>query len=371
MSARPSVVRKIVARQGSEGPPQPFLVWSFATTGLFVLAIFYTAYLASAVMIPVTIGFLLSMILATPVRRLCTWGIPRPAGAAAMIVFTVITIGVPLYMLSEPASTWMRDIPSTATELAERIKHLTVPIQDVKEAAEEVEKLADLDGDPAEGDTTVVKVEPPSVTEVLLDSAPRLVASAIFTLFLAFLLLSSGDAMLRKIIQIGCRIDDQRRALLITKHIQLDLFRYLAAVTAVNIGLGAATAGLLYALDVPNALLWGSVAGLFNYAPLVGPALTLVVLTIVGMTTFEPIGQALLVPFAYFVLTSIEGNFISPAVIGKRLALSPVVVLLSLMLFGWMWGIAGLLLAVPIISSTRIICANIPRLNSIAMILGR
>lgn len=371
MSARASVVRKLVSRPKSSdgGVEDGLLVRSPATTGLFVLALFYTAYLASPVIIPVTIGFLLSMILATPVRRLCSWGIPRPLGAAFMITLTVVMVGVPMYLLSEPAGRWVSDMPETATEIGERIRGLTTPIRDVREAAEEVEKIANLDdeSDP----TPVVKVETPSFGQVMLDSAPQLVASAIFTLFLAFLLLCSGDAMLRKIIQIGCRIDDQRRSLVITKQIQLDLFRYLAAVTAVNIALGAATAGMLYALDVPNALLWGAVAGLFNYAPLVGPALTIIVLTIVGMTTFEPLGQALMVPFAYFVLTAIEGNFISPAVIGRRLALSPVVVLLSLMLFGWMWGIPGLLLAVPIVSSTRIICHNIPRLHSVAAVLGR
>lgn len=308
MSARASVVRKLVSRPKSSdgGVEDGLLVRSPATTGLFVLALFYTAYLASPVIIPVTIGFLLSMILATPVRRLCSWGIPRPLGAAFMITLTIVMVGVPMYLLSEPAGRWVSDMPETASEIGERIRGLTTPIRDVREAAEEVEKIANLDdeSDP----TPVVKVETPSFGQVMLDSAPQLVASAIFTLFLAFLLLCSGDAMLRKIIQIGCRIDDQRRSLVITKQIQLDLFRYLAAVTAVNIALGAATAGMLYALDVPNALLWGAVAGLFNYAPLVGPALTIIVLTIVGMTTFEPLGQALMVPFAYFVLTAIEGS---------------------------------------------------------------
>lgn len=374
MSAKRAVVRKLVSRtrptddkdgSGDDG----IHVRSFATTGLFVLAVFYTAYFASAVIIPVTIGFLLSMILATPVRRLCSWGLPRPIGSAFAILLTIVAIGVPVYLLSEPAGRWVSDMPETASEIGERIKRLTTPIQDVKEAAEEVEKLTDLDGD--NDRTPVVKVEAPSFGQVMLDSAPRLVMSAIFTIFLAYLLLCSGDAMLRKIIEIGCRIDNQRRSLVITKQIQLDLFRYLAAVTAVNVALGAATAGILYALDVPNALLWGAVAGLFNYAPLVGPAMTIVVLSIVGMTTFEPIGQALMVPFAYFVLTALEGNLISPAVIGRRLALSPVVVLLSLMLFGWMWGIPGLLLAVPIVSSARIICHNIPRLHDVATILGR
>lgn len=374
MSAKRAVVRKLVSRTAppekrKQEPEDALQVRSFATTGLFVLAVFYTAYFASAVIIPVTIGFLLSMILATPVRRLCEWGVPRPLGSALAIVMTIIAIGVPVYLLSEPAGRWVSDMPETASEIGERIRGLTTPIQDVREAAEEVEKLTNLDGE--DDKTPVVKVEPPSFGQVMLDSAPRLVMSAIFTIFLAFLLLCSGDAMLRRIIEIGCRIDNQRRSLLITKQIQLDLFRYLAAVTAVNVALGAATAGVLYALDVPNALLWGAVAGLFNYAPLVGPAMTIVVLTIVGMTTFEPLGQALVVPFAYFILTSIEGNLVSPAVIGRRLALSPVVVLLSLMLFGWMWGIPGLLLAVPIVSSARIICHNIPRLHHVATLLGR
>lgn len=349
--------------------PEAREVHSFAMTGLFVLAIAYTAYVAQAVLIPALIGFMLSMILATPVRYLVAWRVPRSVASALTLLLVAVSLAVPIYLLSDTASDWLQEMPSTASEIAEHIKGLTVPIQDVKEVAEEVERLTQIEE--SDNQPTKVVVEPPGLAQTMLDRAPQLVASGIFAFFLAFLFLSSGDAMLRKIICMICALDDQKRSLLITRHIQQDLFRYLAAVTAVNLGLGAATAGILYVMDVPNALLWGGVAALFNYAPLVGPAITIVILAVVGMTTFEHTGQALLVPFSYFVLTSIEGQLISPAVIGRRLALSPVVVLLSLVTLGWMWGMAGLLLAVPIVSSTRIICANIPRLNNVAILLGR
>lgn len=369
MSSTSSSIRKIAPRKTRSECEPPRRVWSASLTGLFVLAILYTAAIASPVIIPFMIGFMLSMILATPVRRLVAWKIPRPVASAAMILLVVVGAVFALRMLSEPATTWLRDVPNNISEVTERIRALTVPIQDVKDVAEEVEKIAQLDDG---SDTTpMVKVQAPSFGQVLLDTAPRLVASAMLALFLAFLLLASGDAMLRKIIARVCALDDQRHALRITRLIQADLFRYLAAVTAVNAGLGLTTAAVLYALGVPNALLWGALAGLFNYAPLLGPAITIAILTIVGLTTFDSTGHALLVPFSYFVLTALEGQVVSPTIIGRRLALSPVVVLVSLVTLGWMWGIPGLLLAIPIVSSARIICANIPKLHPIADLLGR
>lgn len=368
--ARDCTVTSVGFDDSSDPVEHSHRMHSTATTGLFVLALIFAAHFAAPVIIPITVGFLLSMILATPVARLVSWRIPRPLASGLMISLVILSLGFPVVMLSEPVGAWIGDMPNNASELAERIKTLTVPIQDMRDVAEEVEKLAtQLDVETT--DTTVVKVESPSLVKTLVDGAPRLVASAIFSIFLAHLLLCSGDAMLRKIITLMCNLRDQRRSLVITRHIQRDLFRYLSAVVIVNVGLGLSTAAILWMLGIPNALFWGGLAGLLNFAPLVGPAVTIAVLTIVGLTTFDSLGQALLVPAFYFVLTSIESQLVSPTFIGRRLALSPVVVLIALVFLGWLWGIAGLLLAVPLVSSARIIFTNIPQLDRVAMLLGR
>jgi predicted PurR-regulated permease PerM len=157
----------------------------------------------------------------------------------------------------------------------------------------------------------------------------------------------------------------------ISRQIEVDLSHYLATVTTVNFMLAIAVAAAMHWLEVPNPVLWGAMAGLFNFAPYVGALVSAAIMTIVGITTFDTLSDALMVPLTLLVLTILEGQVITPSVLGRRLAVHPLVVFLSIVFWGWLWGIAGALMAVPIITCLKVITDHVPQLNFLARFIRR
>ena len=163
----------------------------------------------------------------------------------------------------------------------------------------------------------------------------------------------------------------RRRIVSIVRQIESEIARYLGTVAIVNVGLGAAVAGAMYLLGLPNPYLWGAVAAILNFAPYVGPVLATVVIFVASATAFDSAGEVLLPPLIFVALTAIEGYLLTPFLLGKRLSLSPVVVFLSVVVLGWMWGLIGALMAVPIAASIRIVLMSVPRLRALGLLLAR
>ena len=132
-----------------------------------------------------------------------------------------------------------------------------------------------------------------------------------------------------------------------------DLSRYFATVTLINLMLGIATSATMYWLGMPNPLLWGVVAFVLNFVPYAGSAANLVLLTVVALVSFDGLGKALAVAGCYLVLTTVEGQVVQPILVGRRLDVSPLVVFLSLWFGGWLWGIAGVALAIPMLVAAK------------------
>jgi predicted PurR-regulated permease PerM len=139
--------------------------------------------------------------------------------------------------------------------------------------------------------------------------------------------------------------------------------RYLAAVTLINLLLGAAVALSMQLLQMPNPILWGTMVAVLNFAPYIGALVSAAVLTLAALTTFPDVAKALAVPGTFLALTIMEGQVITPAVLGRRMALSPAIVFISVIIWGWLWGIAGALMAVPIATSLKVICDHSPALG--------
>ncbi len=154
------------------------------------------------------------------------------------------------------------------------------------------------------------------------------------------------------------------------RQIQKDISLYLLTVTMINAGLGVAVGTAMYGLGMPNPILWGVMAGCFNFIPYLGAIASAIVLTLVASVTFDQLGHILLVPVVFIVLNELEGMIVTPAVVGKRLSLNPVAIFIWLLLWGWLWGIPGTLLAVPLLAVIKIICDNITALAPIGEFLG-
>ena len=167
------------------------------------------------------------------------------------------------------------------------------------------------------------------------------------TLILLYFLLSSGDLFLHKLVKVLHRRSDKRRAVEIVRQIEEQLFRYLFTVTCINVGLGTSSAWRCIWLGMPNPIFWGTMAALLTFIPYLGHIFGIIVVMLVAAMTFDELGQMFLVGGVYWGLALLEGWFATPMILGQRLEINPVVLLIGLMLWGWIWGIGGALLAVP------------------------
>jgi len=242
------------------------------------------------------------------------------------------------------------------------------PFQAATEATRELGKLTQMDSSQAQ--VRVVDTSPGLLTQAL-SAAPSVLAGVVISIFLTFLFLLHGDDLLRKFVMLAPHLRAKRDMVEATRHAQRELSMYVITITLINAGLGLATAGALYLMHVHDPLLWGGVAAVLNFAPFIGPLLTMAALTVVGFTEFSSPSLALAVPAVFLGLHMIEGQLLTPHLVGRRMALDPVVVFVSLILLGWMWGVAGLLIAVPLLTCAKIVAERMEDGHVLALLLSR
>jgi len=166
------------------------------------------------------------------------------------------------------------------------------------------------------------------------------------------------------------RLEDKMRAVQVARDVETTVSAYLATVTLINAGLGVAVGLAMWLLGVPNPALWGALAAVFNFIPYLGSIVMAGILTIVSAGTFSDVGQIFLTPAVFLTLTSLEGYLVTPTILGRRLALNHVAIFVSIIFWGWLWGVAGALLAAPLVAVASIIGERIPSLNPLAEFLS-
>lgn len=345
----------------------PFGVRSLALSGLFILAGFYTLYFARAFFLPIILALLLTFLLRPLVRGLKRLRIPEALGAGIVVLGLLGVLGLGVYELAGPAYDWVQQAPASLRKLERRVRDLKKPVQTVSKATEQVAKIAQVGG----GDQgSQVTVSAPTLGSRLLSQTLDVAVSGVSMIILLYFLLAAGDLFLRKLIKVLPRLDDKKRAVDIAREIETEISAYLSTVTLINVGLGLAVWGLMAWIGLPNPLLWGVMATVFNYIPYLGPLTVLAVLAGVGFLTFNDLPHALLPPGAFAALTFVEGYLLTPMVLGRRLTLNPVVIFLALSFWGWLWGIAGAVMAVPIMVVFKIFCDHSEPLAPVGELLG-
>ncbi len=338
---------------------------SWALACLLLLAILVVLHLARDLVLPIVLAFILSLVFAPVVRGLKRLHIPESLSAGVIVIGLLAAFFGGAYNLAEPAGVWLEKAPQGLREIGIKLRHIAGQVSDVTEATREVQDLTQdmAGGDKNDKKAQEVTIKAPTLAGAILDAARDFAVSAISTLILLYFLLASGDLFLRKIIAVTPRLADKKRAADISQQIETEVSSYLFTVTMINAVLGCAVALAMVLLGVPNPVLWGVMVGTFNYVPYLGDIASFSVLTIVGLLTFDDLWRGLLVPAVFYVLTAAEGYVITPMVLGRRLSLNPVVIVLSVLFWGWMWGILGALLAVPILVVLKTFCDHVEPLQ--------
>lgn len=345
--------------------PSPLLL------GLFVLAALYTLYFARDFLLPVTLALLFSFLLSPLVRALGRLRVPSSVGAGVLLLAVLGIAGLGFSLLAEPASEWVDKAPTSLRRVERKLRQLQRPVAQVSEAAQQVEKLADQVGKKPAGGVQQVEIRKPSLSDTLLSGTGRMLATAAVVMVLLYFLLASGEAFLGKLLRLLPDTRSRHRAAHLAGQIERQVSTYLLTITTINLCLGAAVGTVMYFMEMPNPILWGALAAALNFIPYLGALVGVVILTAVALLTFDNVGWALATGGLYLSLTALEGGVITPILLGHRLTLNPVVVFLSLMFWGWLWGIPGALMAVPLTAAFKIFCDQVRALKPVGELLGR
>lgn len=359
---------------GSQSPPpyetRELGLHQKSIVGLFVLALLGALYLARVVVLPLLLAFLFSLLLAPLVRALRHLKIPRWIASALVVLGLVAFAGGLLYYLASPAAEWMDRAPRSLDRVERKLRELKEPVEKVSRATEQVERMTDMEGGGDSGVQKVQVAEEPLSGSLIQVTLTAVSATAV-TLVLLYFLLNTGDIFLRKVAAIQRNAENRHRVIEIARRLEQDVSAYLLTITLINVGLGVAVGLALWWLDMPNPVLWGTMACLLNFVPYLGAMVGVVVVAVVAMLSFDTAGAALWPPLAYLALTALEGSFVTPTIVGQRLTLNPLMIFAGIIFWGWMWGVAGALLAVPLLAVFKIVCDQVEPLQSVGRLLGR
>src|SRR5579864_8010746 len=323
--------------------------------GLFVLALLATAYIASDIVLPLVFAVILNLLLHPALRLLERLRVPRILAALLLVLAllgTIVGLGT---AISGPAGTWAAKLPEGIPRLQERLSFMRAPINTLQQFLQQVE---DFGGARASSNAATPAQGPTLLTQLF--TGTRNFASGFFTtvLFLFFLLIS-GDIFLLRLVEILPRFGSKRQVVEISQQIESDISAYLVTITIMNAAVGVTMALAMWLTGVGDPILWGTAAFLLNYVPILGTALGVLIFLLAGLLTVEALWQALLPAGLYLGLHLIEGQTVTPMLLAKRFTLNPVLVIVSLVFWFWMWGIPGAILSVPMLAITKIICDRV------------
>ncbi len=354
----------------SESVPNPGTidVRAVALSGLFLLALIYALHVARPILLPITLSVLLSLLLAPVMRGLRKLRLPDPVAAALVLFVLTGALGYGAYRLWTPAAEWIAKSPDALQQLQHTLSHIRRPVEQVSHTTEEVEKLAAAEsGQPA---PPVVQLKEPTFAETFYGQARSFAVQVSLTLVLLYLILASGGSFVLKLVKLVSHLEDKQRLVALLRQIEANVSGYLLTLTLINACLGVAVGVAMRLLGMPSPALWGVLAGLLNYVPYAGPIVMVSMLTIVAAFTFDSPGWIVVVGATYLALHAAESFGITPLLLGRRLMLNPVVIFVGFLCWGWVWGITGALMAVPLLVVVKILCAHVPRLSPIDELLG-
>lgn len=364
---------------------------SFATIGLFALACLYTLYFAAEVLMPVAVAFVLFLILWPVLRLLTRLRIPEPVGAGLIVLGLVAIFVVGAYFLSGPATQWISELPQTISTIQEKFKEPVEQIQKAKEKVEDaITEAQENQQQPSDSVAPAVQNDangPPqqeqgdqasgislglfNIVSTVVASLGSVGGTLVIIFALLFFLLASGDLFQEKIVKVLPTLRDKKRAVAAIRRIHQDVATYLLSVTIINGVLGCAIGFALYLVGMPNAVLWGVMAAALNFIPYLGALIGYAIVGVVGLAVFAEPMDALKPVAVYLTINTLEAQLVTPAILGRRLTINPLMVFLSVLFWGWLWGIPGALLAVPLLACFKVICDAVDRLRPLSEFLGR
>ncbi|MFG0262849.1 MAG: AI-2E family transporter [Novipirellula sp. JB048] len=340
--------------------------------GIFLLLLVAGLGYAQVFLTPVILGFLLALVF-SPVRRFLERCRVPTGLAAAMIVLALMTgIFFVTYLLAGPVVGWVQDAPSIGADLENRIREIRQTLGGDSEQPSVDEVFAQLEDAalPSDEDVQEVVVQEQSYLGMVASTAPAVIVQIVMVMVLLFFVLASGDMFYEKIVHVMPTFRDKRQAIKIARDIERKLSQYLLTITLINASLGISIGLAMWMLGMPNPLLFAVVGFLFNYVPYLGAIGGSLIALVVGLLSFEGLITGIAPAVVYYLLTAIEGQFVTPYFVGRNLKLNTVVVFIAVAFWAWLWSIVGMLVAVPLLVTVRTFSEHIPQLEPLGDFLS-
>jgi predicted PurR-regulated permease PerM len=334
--------------------------------GIFLMMVGGALYFAQDLLIPLCLAFVLSILLSPIVRGLLRLGVPEGVSATLIVLTLLALIAVGAWSLSGPVSQWISDAPRIGAAIQQKLAYLRSWFGFVEQVSNQVDQMAG-GTDP---DVLRVVLKEPGFLKSAATGVPEVFTKVGLTLFLLLFLLSSGDLFREKLVKILPTLSDKKRAVMISRDIEREVSRYLLTITGINIATGVMVGLGLWAIGMPNPLLWGVLAVFLTYIPYLGAAIGISLVGAVALASFDTIGHALLAPAVYLGVATLEGQVLTPMIVGRRLEMNAVAILVAVAVWAWLWGVIGALLAVPFLVIVKVISFHVESMDAVGRFLG-
>ncbi|WP_432201172.1 AI-2E family transporter [Erythrobacter sp. W53] len=331
--------------------------------GLF-FALPFVLSIGSVVFLPLTAAIILTIILSPLADRLSKWGLPNVlASLAALLIFFAVII-LSLALILQPAIALWDQLPTLYENVASRFGELRDQFGWIAQLNAEIAEIMQRSG------SQQVVLATPSLLEELAFATPSVLLEIVLTFLMAFFMIEARVRLRQRLLMGRSTFGASIKAAKALREIQDRVASYILTVGFINICVGVVVALGAWILGVDAPIMWGGLAALLNFIPYIGPTLMITLLAVFGIGTTETLLLGLIPAAAYLALNTIEANIVTPAVLGARFTVNPVMILITLSYFSWIWGITGALLSVPILLTLTALFDHIGRPNIIGFVFG-
>ncbi len=347
-------------------------VRSISTTICAVMLVLYAMYFARSLVVPIVTALFAYLTLRPIVRVMRQFRIPPTVSAAAVMIVLACVLAIGAYLVVEPAQQVIANAPANLETVKDRLSFVLNKVKELNDATESMSEI-DTDQVASKSDDPVpVEVKQPawSTNLSIVTGTGNIVSFLSVAGVFLYFLLATGDDLIRNIMRALPSLTARKQLNGTIENVQEGLGSYLSQVTVINAGLGLAVGVSMWLLGMPSPVLWGVMAMAFNFVPIVGAMFGTLIVLIVALVNFESAYFAFLVAGSYATLTAIEGQFITPSILGRSMEVSPVLVFLSISIWGWMWGLMGVFLSVAMLIAIRMVCEQYEGLTPLATVLG-
>jgi predicted PurR-regulated permease PerM len=328
-------------------------VMALALNILVVIAVLYTLYFCRTLLLPIFVAGFIALFSSPLVRFISGFNVPHTLAAGLVVMLLIIGLGATFVMLVGPAGNWLDSLPVLGEKLATQINGLSDRFNLFR-----AQVMPDAGGQ-SNAIAGALEAVVLSAFSVVAGTTAMFLVEVAAVFVITYFFLVYGDNLMRNLVRAQSSFAEKKKAVIIFQTVRDDISRYALLISIINIGLGLATTCVMALLGVEDPFLWGALAAILNFAPYIGPLVLSIILTGVGFIEYEPWGMALMVPGSFLLLNFIESQLVTPTVLGQRFNMNPLLVVLWMFAWGWVWGVIGLLIAIPLLVCFKILSSHL------------